>query len=819
MSKQQTCRRTNLVWVAALVIIACNACSNREEQSSPDQSTNRNAAAGESHWEIVAREMNWVSIPGVKTFQENNTVSAILPPISNRNVLVTAVSPVCAVVSTNFAAETQVRLSGWNSVSLITLGIHLDNGDVVYQGRKSHPTQNKWLELNVTTANRLRLVADNPTCPLPTWPSNRVDYVRVYVMGIPSYSSRLDILAVPPDIVEPKSSEVLVAFERIFNSCVGTNASEIVKYFKKTSADLIKDGLSEESSLRGVALLESNEYTTQVHPTFVFSEDPTWLEDPFEDVNWRLRYHGFDWLNQLTAAWSDTGSADYLNKAVHLVEDWANDMLGVMPCDPIVWCDHSVPLRLERLINLFEAYRTVDMTPDTTVFLLRLIYAHALFCYDEDFYGRNQPTRIHNHAFFQDRALLRTALRLHEFRQAREWELRATQRIVTQMECGLTAEGIWKENTSGYHIGMFRHVKNLNALWKRHNRAQVLKQTERDMLSFILAITRADGVIAGFGDNSRHGIRPRFETMQPDAEFVFSKGEAGEIPKWTDWAFPESGYVTMRDRWWPRNEFHMGVHTLFLSGFNSVTHKHRDDLSFAISGYGEDWLIDPGLYSTDESDPLQLYARSARGHNTVSIDDCDFPIEQSRVGSSRIAEYISEKSFVYVEAVTKAYSNVDFRRKLIYIKPNVWVVQDTLKSLDKMSHSFTQNFHFSPDKKVDVTDGVLSVISASGAKMRVFNLDGLAEPNLHKGEKGPQAQGWFFPVYGKAVPCVCASYTHAGEQATLTKLILLTGEDPLAREFKGEAGGGLRGMLESELPREILGRLDMISAFTNNDPQ
>lgn len=813
--------RISIVWLLALVLVVTSACSDRREQRASDPLTKENeVAAGESRWKIVAREMNWVGISDVKTFQEDNTVSTVLPPISNRHVLVIADTAVSAVVSTNFAVETQVRLSGWNSVRLITLGIHLDNGNVMYQGRKSHPEQNRWLNLHVTTANRLRLAADNPNRPLPTGASNRVDFVRVYVVGAPGTESRLDVLDVPLEITEPEPSEMLAGIEEILDRDIGKTSSEIANYFeRKKPIGWIKDEFAGESSERGIALLEDNEYTTAVHPSFVFPENPTWCEDPFNDANWRLRLQGFDWLHQLTAASVSSGSDEYFKRAIYLIEDWTSDMPGRMPRDVMVWNDHSVPLRLERLLNFFEVHRSPAMAPDSTAFLLRLIHAHAQFCSDEDFYARNQPTRVHNHAFFQDRALLRAALCFPEFIHAEEWERTAARRIVFQMNEGLTSDGVWKENTSGYHLGMFKHVQKLNALWKYHGRPEVLKKVEQDMLRFILALAEVDGALVAFGDNPRHLMRAEVETEQLDAKYIFSQGKVGHAPEWIDQAFLDSGYVAMRDRWWPEDRFYMGAHTLMLAGFNSVTHKHRDDLSFLISAQGERWLVDPGFYSSDRDDPLQIYAWSARGHNTVSVDDQDFPVERSRIGSTAVTKYKSEESFAYVEATTKVYRNIDFYRKLVYLRPNVWFVQDVLKSLDGMNHKFTQNFHFSPDKEVAVTKGVLSITADSGSDMRIFNLDGLGEPTLHRGEKEPQVLGWFFPVYGQAVPCVCATYVHTGEEALFSKLIVLSGEDPLARKFKVAPTGEIMGMLKSELPAEILGRLDMTFGPPNSRQQ
>jgi hypothetical protein len=353
-------------------------------------------------------------------------------------------------------------------------------------------------------------------------------------------------------------------------------------------------------------------------------------------------------------------------------------------------------------------------------------------------------------------------------------------RIDMQLSHGITEEGVLKENSSIYHFAMIDHVRRANSILEYYGRVRVFRETEDKMKDFVAAILRPDGSTADFGDTAMPVDLP---DDHGDMIYLFSQGKRGSRPSRLDRFFPKSVYATFRDRWWPTDEFDMGVHTLFLAGFNSISHKHRDDLSFTIYGYGEDWLVDAGMYKYDERDAFQQYARSARAHNTVSIDNVDFPIVRSLVGTTKITHCYSGVDAAFVEASTRAYAGVKFSRKLLFIRPNIWIVEDHLEDMNNATHDFVQHFHFAPDKKVKRTGTGLLVSGDGNARLSITDPCGSSFPVLHRGVTDPRVQGWFFPKYGQKTENICAGYRFRGVSARLVKVIVLEGDDPHARKI------------------------------------
>src|SRR5678810_1461646 len=91
--------------------------------------------------------------------------------------------------------------------------------------------------------------------------------------------------------------------------------------------------------------------------------------------------------------------------------------------------------------------------------------------------------------------------------------------------------------------------------------------------------------------------------------YSLTAGARGVQPTQTDRVFKKSGYAIFRDEWKQGDSFKQTVYLALKAGFLSANHRHQDDLSILLYGYGEDWLIDSGLYRYQENDPIRLYVK------------------------------------------------------------------------------------------------------------------------------------------------------------------------------------------------------------------
>jgi hypothetical protein len=782
-----TCHFTSILALTLSILAGTGLVSGCSRPTPPrevtdTEKTNRTAWRVSAYGPDGAQldDYAWASTNGVSTFR--------LDSISNQTVVLYFHSPVEQETSSNFNLDSQIYLKGWKQVSYVTLGLHLKEHGY-YQFRKSHPPDKQWLDLALRGSDRFRIAVDNPSQqPLPGTRSE-ADMIRVLVKGIAMPGCAATVSSRPPTIHEDLTASPLMPPIADVLDCGDTQSclDAIIKASPLPAHVAFNDTNTFDL---GVQLLKSSMYQTVVHEAWRLPDDPTWDEDPFNDVHWRFRYHALDWLEQLVEASKHRDLPEALDLGFRLVEDWASDVLGHLPCDQIIWTDHTVAKRLKRLIYFFDAYRQHNQDHEHVAFLLRLIAVHASLCNDDAFYARNQPMRIHNHAFFQDEALLLAALALPELRGASAWEKRALSRMTTHLNLILTDEGVHKENTPGYHVAMLAHVKAINTRLNQFGKTAPFHEIEESMLNYALGVQLPDKRVVNLGDS--YGI----ETLL-DAH---TNGQYADYPGAASCVFDQSGYAVFRNS--NPVDADKTIHTFFSAAFNSITHKHRDDLAFTIYGFGEHWLVDAGLYSYREQDPIQLYARSARSHNTVSIDNMDFPISEERVGTTSITDHKLSETYAYVEGKTEAYSSIDFTRRMLYLKPNIWVIEDELTSRDNITHAFTQHFHFAADKHLSASTELVVATSTSGATMKIFDLNAQesSPPSLHKGETTPVAAGWFFPKYGVKLPNACVHYTRQGGNAHFLKIITIEEEN------RPTTAAQLLDAVIQNVPKEMLAR-------------
>ena len=60
---------------------------------------------------------------------------------------------------------------------------------------------------------------------------------------------------------------------------------------------------------------------------------------------------------------------------------------------------------------------------------------------------------------------------------------------------------------------------------------------------------------------------------------------------------------------------------IFDTGPYGGPHGHEDKLSFELFAYGAPFIVDPGSYTYNRSDPYREYFVGSQGHNTVLVDN------------------------------------------------------------------------------------------------------------------------------------------------------------------------------------------------------
>jgi hypothetical protein len=146
----------------------------------------------------------------------------------------------------------------------------------------------------------------------------------------------------------------------------------------------------------------------------------------------------------------------------------------------------------------------------------------------------------------------------------------------------------------------------------------------------------------------------------------------------------------------------------------NCVHGHADALSIDVSGFGETLLIDPGRYIYEG--PYRIWFKQTQAHNTIVVDGQDSSELADEwmfktKAQSKVTCWSSTETFDYVDGFHDGYKRlsdpVRHRRRVCFIKPNFWLVVDTLEAASE--HLYEQYFHFGPEGGYPTKEPALSV--------------------------------------------------------------------------------------------------------------
>ncbi len=202
--------------------------------------------------------------------------------------------------------------------------------------------------------------------------------------------------------------------------------------------------------------------------------------------------------------------------------------------------------------------------------------------------------------------------------------------------------------------------------------------------------------------------------------------------------FQDVGYAVMRDGFDPG-----AAYLAFKCGppVAQIGHNHFDHNSFMLS-YAGSWLAwDPG-YRDYFHPQRRKYTVSTLGHNTVILDlDSEYLADttvslaghdQLRLNQGRVDEFFTSDGFDYLLGNAAAAYNPDdrtvlerFDRQVVFAKPNVFFVRDTLAAPE--AHTFSALMHASPQDSL-LLEGAAAKIAGAQSLLQIhpFSPQGLA---------------------------------------------------------------------------------------------
>ena len=473
-------------------------------------------------------------------------------------------------------------------------------------------------------------------------------------------------------------------------------------------------------------------------------------------IEWNAALNRHFFFRSLGAAYWGTLEDRYAEKLVEMKLDWIRKspllMLssGVRPYH-YAWQTLNTACRAgDTWID--SLWRTADApawTPDALVTVVKSLAEHARHLV------RHPATR--NWLTAQSKAVATVGMLFPEFREAADWRRIGIERLYGQMHTEVYPDGMQDELALGYNLWVvsnFAHILDLANLNGYGEEVPVdYKARLERMYNYLLYARAPDGRVPGLNDSWYSGVERYLEKAveyfphREDFLWGATGGREGRRPEVTSHAFDYSGNYVLRSGWEEDARF------LFLNAgpFGSA-HQHEDGLTFFMHAHGREWITEGGNYMYDAS-RWRRYVLSTRAHNTVRVDGQDqnrrrlrdtwvLPLPHEPLGNP----WVSGEDFDYVAGVydsgygPEGAVNVTHRRDILFVKPDYWIIVDTLEPAGEAVHEYETIFHINADEAR--VEGLRVSSEMDGKRLDIIGAGPGLSVEVVKGVEEEPVQGW-----------------------------------------------------------------------------
>jgi hypothetical protein len=490
-------------------------------------------------------------------------------------------------------------------------------------------------------------------------------------------------------------------------------------------------------------------------------------------------------LVTLALAYRLTGDERYAEEALAQWEDWQRENPHLRG---INWAS-SLELAFRAWSWIWMIYLLAASQAQTGQRLAELTRAMAMHA---DFISANLSTYFspNTHLLGEGFALFAIGLVFPELRRADSWREKGRQILLEEITRQVREDGSHAEQSANYHRYATDFFLCAAILADRNGcsfPAAYRAQLER-MVEFMLHTAWPDGTHPMIGDADGGRLLP-FGVRNPNdnrstlstAAVYFGREDFREraggfheetlwllgldaatrfevlnpnVPCDTSKTFPNSGVVVMRSGW------QADANVLFLDagpqGMDGSGHGHADALSVVCSAGETHWLVDPGTFVYTASREWRDYFRSTQAHNTLVVDGHGQaePLETfkwRKVCPAQLELWANLSHLDFASGVHRGYARliepVIHRRSVVFVKPDHWLVLDSLEGSG--THALEFFFHFAQGIRLQVEEQACR--ATRGESRFLVMSDTRMTLETHCGKERP-SQGWYSEDYGNREP-------------------------------------------------------------------
>ncbi len=374
----------------------------------------------------------------------------------------------------------------------------------------------------------------------------------------------------------------------------------------------------------------------------------------------------------LTRAYAVSGDMKYLDAAVAYVLDWSEFEAKLWLPKGLVFNDHATAARAIVVTEVWRLYRQSELyQPDRALALLRYVQKLMRLLREDRLYEYRT-----NHGLMQTLSLLHLSTAFPLLSESEPYARVGVDRLLTQLDYFISAEGVILENSPGYHR-LF--LQGLASAWRYLGLRGVpvpaeFRRRYRKAIEFDRAMRRPDDTLPPIGDTGDAAYSP-----SPLATFDERGVVSGALTTRSDENLappaltltPATGYAIAWQglQRWPAVD-RLGQTVLHWNDFPTRAHKHADELGLSIWAGGSQWVTAIGYWPFDATRQDAIGWRSSNAPHWLG----ESAISER---SASLLAYSSANELLAFDVIRRSPQHSWIRRQLVQPGELTWTVVDT----------------------------------------------------------------------------------------------------------------------------------------------
>lgn len=471
-----------------------------------------------------------------------------------------------------------------------------------------------------------------------------------------------------------------------------------------------------------------------------------WDKAPFDDEEWVFMLNRHRYWIALGQAYAITGDEACARTFFNQLEDWIDNNPRREEACKTTWRTIEAGIRCENWLKAFMYFRkSKTLRPEIMFKMLASLHDHVTWLHQK----YDNFRRLSNWGVLENHGMFTVSVLFPELKHSRLFLQDSIKRLTEEINLQVMRDGTHWEQSPMYHNEVLHCYLDTIILANKNN-----VELTKDIMVKTKALAYADLYMAKpnhhqpmQSDSDDTDLRD----MITKAALVFKDGQLkfggckhvdfesiwdlgmdsiseydniqAEEPQHASYGFNDSGNYYMRSGWGEKDNY---MH--FHCGTLGSGHGHSDLLHFDLHGCGESILTDSGRYTYVEGSYFRNYFKSCSAHNTTMVDDKEFTVCMDSWRNSKAAvpikqNFLTDEEFDYVEGGHLGYMDLDepvhVARKILFIKPDCWVVADEFHG--EGTHQYKQLFHFDNGEIIEEANDV--IFQGKRAKLRIMPLN------------------------------------------------------------------------------------------------